>query len=222
MSDPVVSVSRALGTGMMRNQRYGAENQRPHSEFDANTPANVDPEGLWRFSNSTRGRRTGTTAAERAGGVAGYTPGYGRSSNQNRTGSSSLTPQAQWDAQFIPHLGEQMQPREAPNSAPPSDRMQEGDRIMPPQAPAAGGIPSPGPTPPAAPAVLPILPPSPGLQGAARPTPQIEQIDGSQSSVRQVTGLPTGQRASASFVPGQNTPQNLAKRTRPVVDPLST
>lgn len=206
----------------MRNQRYGGESQRPRSEFDTNTPANVDPEGLWRFSNSTRGRHAGSTAAERAGGVAGYTPGYGRASNQNRTGTSSLTPQPQWDAQFTPHLGAEMQPREATNSTPPTDRMDSGDRVIPP-APAGTGIPSPGPAMPSAPAALPVLPPSPGLQGATpSTTPQIQQIDGSQSSVRQVTGLPTGQHANASFVPGQNTPQNLAKRTRPAIDPLST
>lgn len=43
-------------------------------------------------------------------------------------------------------------------------------------------------------------------------TRPIQQTDGSQSSVRQVTGLPAGQTASASFVPGQNSPANLALR----------
>lgn len=227
--DPVTS--NAYGGRGLQRQYGGGGSGGPRSSFDANTPAGVDPEGLWRFSNTDKYRRTGATTAERAGAVPGYTPGYGRSSNRNAGGSagggaSSLTPQAQWDAQFQPHLAAQMQPQLGP--AMETARHGTSDNIQ--SGGAAGNIllgaalPTPPPTPASAP-VLPnsATPPpaSPGLPVLPQ-TPGIRQDTGSQSPVRSVTGLPPGQSASATFVPGQNSPQNLAKRTRPPVDPLAT
>lgn len=203
-------------TGINPSRRYSFGSQRPSTEFDANVPAGVDPEAAWRFGNSTRGRRTGTTAAQRAGADPNYTPGYGRASNQNRTGASSLTPQGDWDSQFVPHLAAQMQPTSAAPSA--ADVNAAGARLdTPPPTPPAGGIPPAGPALPQSSAPsLPVLP-SPGSTSG----PQMQQINGTQSTVRQVTGLPAGQKAFSSFVPGQNSQTNLAKRTRPPVDPLS-
>lgn len=119
---------------------------------------------------------------------------------------------------------------------------------MPPSQvpPAGGGIPSPGPAAPAPTPGLPVLPPSPGLTGASpqppmltqandptfdqtdpsaptRPipgNPRIQQTQDQSGVNRTVTGLPAGQRASSTFVPGQNSPKNIAKRQP--VDPLAT
>lgn len=72
-------------------------------------------------------------------------------------------------------------------------------------------VPSPGGLPPSLPAT-----PHPDT-----PAPPIQQASGVGATVRTATGLPPGQAANATFVPGQNTPANLAKRTRPPVDPYS-
>lgn len=202
----------------------------PRAAYDDNTPAGVDPEGLWRFSNTSKYRRTGATTAERAGAVPGYTPGYGRSSNRNATGgASSLTPQAQWDDQFRPHLGPQMdQQRHG------ADYAQANEAAGNVAGNAMLGLPS-GAQP--SPAVLPVLPlaatpapiaptppatPSPGSVGQVSGHP-VTQYDASNGvAQRIVSGLPKGQQAGSSFVPGQNTPKNLATRTRPPVDPLAS
>lgn len=225
------AISNAYGgRGLQRQYGGGGGSSGPRSSFDANTPAGVDPEGLWRFGNTDRYRRTGATSAERAGAVPGYTPGYGRSSNRNAGGSmgggaSSLTPKAQWDAQFQPQLGPMMQqlrhgvqdtpaPQVFPDNPAATAAAAEAARANgyqgAPTAPAPSPVLPPATPPPASPG-LPVLPPSPGIQ----------QTDGSQSSVRAATGLPPGQTANATFVPGQNNPQNLSKRTRPPVDPLA-
>lgn len=203
--------------GRSQNYSFGGSGNSPRSNFDDNVPAGVDPEGAWRFGNSDRFRRHGTTAAERAGAVPGYTPGYGRSAAGNTSGG--LTPRAQWDSNFQQRLTPAAQadhvgwlwPASSGGATSPENPGLGEPR---PQQPATNPLLPPAAT-PAMPA-LPVLPPSPGL-GA----PVIQQTDGSQSSVRAVTGLPSGQTASASFVPGQNNPQNLAKRTRPPVDPLA-
>lgn len=188
------------------------ERRGPAVAFDDTLPEGVDPDANWRHANGTGHRRGGSTAAERAGQVPDYTPGYGRSSAQNSYGASSLTRKAAWDEGFTPHLGPQMGQTPA---APPA--------VTPPPA-------VPPVLPPAAsPTALPVLPPSPGATGATPSVPPmpsgpaIQQLTGTDggATVRQVTGLPSGQRASATFIPGQNSKDNLAKRTRPPVDPLS-
>lgn len=205
--------------GRSQNYSFGGGSSAPRSNYDDNVPAGVDPEGQWRFSNSDRGRRHGTTSAERAGAVPGYTPGYGRGSAQNSNGNG-LTPRAQWDAKFQQRLTPAAQADhvgwlwpassggatspENPGLGEPRPQQPTTNPLLPPSAN------------PAAP-TLPVLPPSPGLGTL----PPIQQADGSQSTVRSVTGLPPGQTASASFVPGQNNPQSLAKRARPPVDPLA-
>lgn len=227
------STSTAQGTRYI-NPRYsgfgGGEGRSPRSSFDADVPAGVDPEGAWRFSNSSRGRRTGATSAERAGDVAGYTPGYGRSSNQNTSGG--LTPKSEWDSLFTPRLAGQVQQRKAadafsmvPGMGTAMDMTKNATQLPPAANP-------PAPSAPPAPAPLP-MPPSPGTMGQA-PAPAspvigaiggrpLEQNVGTTGNVqRRVTGLPPGQTASASFVKGQNSPQNLATRTRKPVDPLAT
>lgn len=222
------STSTAQGIRSINPRYSGGEGSRgPRSSFDADVPAGVDPEGQWRYANSDKYRRTGSTAAERAGSVAGYTPGYGRSSNQNGMGASSLTPRAQFNDLFTPHLTQQM------------DVARNGIPTVPVPAPAPAApstLPnSANPSAPTAPAPMP-LPPSPGTMDqipapVAPPSPAIgsiggrplEQNVGTTGNVqRQVTGLPPGQTASASFVRGQNSPQNLATRTRKPVDPLAT
>lgn len=199
--------------------------------FDENVPAGVDPEALWKFASSDRGKRHGSTTAERAGKVAGYTPGYGRSAAGN-TGQG-LTPRPQWDANFEQRLtpaaqadhrdwlwptGGAATPEHPGMGAQPSQLSTMPPSAAPPVASPSGGIPSPGPAPVLPPAANPLPTPSPG-DVSGHP---IQQIDGTQSGVRQVTGLPTGQQASASIVPGQNNPQTLAKRTRPPIDPFSS
>lgn len=230
MANDATSNAQA-GMGLRRGYSGGGGGYSgPRSSFDANTPAGVDPEGLWRFSNTDKYRRTGTTGAERAGAVPGYTPGYGRSSTRNAGGSmgggaGSLTPQAQWDAQFQPHLAAQMQPQLGPTM----ETARHGTAMNQQSGMDAGAalIGAASPTAPT-PATSPVLPPaatpapaSPGIP-VLPPSPGIQQSTDNQSTTRSVTGLPQGQTASASFVPGQNSPQNLAKRTRPPVDPLAT
>lgn len=247
MANDATSNAQA-GMGIRRGYSGGTGGgySGPRSSFDANTPAGVDPEGLWRFSNTDKYRRTGATTAERAGAVPGYTPGYGRSSNRNAGGSmgggaGSLTPQAQWDAQFQPHLAAQMQPQLGPametarhgTAMNQQSGMDVGAALIgaasptaPP--PAASPVLPPAATPEPASPGLPVLPPSPGIQQQGGgmtfdPSTGIRQAVGAQGSVyRAIPGLPQGQSASATFVPGQNSPQNLAKRTRPPVDPLAT
>lgn len=221
------STSTAQGIRSL-NPRYsgGGEGTRgPRSAFDADVPPGVDPEAQWRYANSTKFRRTGSTAAERAGATPGYTPGYGRSSNQNGMGASSLTPKAQFDDLFTPHLTGQMDT--ARNGLPPAPAAQTTPAVLPPAV-----TPPAAPVAPAIPAPMP-LPPSPGTMDQAPPPASpvigsiggrpLEQNVGTTGNVqRQVTGLPPGQTASASFVKGQNSPQNLATRTRKPVDPLAT
>lgn len=226
--NPAISTGYGSRTGIGSYGESGRGYSGPRAGFDDNVPAGVDPEAQWRFSNSNRFRHAGTTAAERAGAVPGYTPGYGRSSNRNSGGSmgggaSSLTPKAEWDAQFTPHLAGQMQPQLGPqmaqlrNGAPATGGPDTNGNVFTP------GLAGPVYTPPsgspsmasASPTSLPVLPPSPGLG-----QPPIQQTDGSQSSVRSVTGLPPGQSASATFVPGQNAPKPMAK-SRPTADPLA-
>lgn len=243
------SISTAQGTRYI-NPRYsgfggGEGGHSPRSSFDADVPAGVDPEGSWRFSNSSRGRRTGATSAERAGDVAGYTPGYGRSSNQNTSGG--LTPRSQWDSLFTPRLTQQFAADKAAGDA---TRFAQSNPSGS-QTAALGTSPMPGAgmsamamnaargvgvspvLPPAAtpPPQSPIpMPPSTGEMSAGQqPSPVVGSIAGHPMDQagspgnlqRQVTGLPPGQRANASLVQGQNSPQNLATRRKPV-DPLAT
>lgn len=226
------STSTAQGIRSL-NPRYsgGGEGAHgPRSSFDADVPPGVDPDSQWRHANSTGFRRTGATTAERAGAVPGYTPGYGRSSNQNTSGG--LTPKSEWDSLFTPRLAGQVQQRNAadafsmvPGMGTAMDMAKNATQLPPAANPPASVAPP-------APAPLP-MPPSPGTmdQMPAPASPVIgtiggrplEQNVGSTGNVqRQVTGLPTGQTASASFVKGQNSPQNLATRTRKPVDPLAT
>lgn len=226
------SISTASGfRGLRPTYGEGGGHSGPRAQYDDTLPAGVDPEGQWRAANSDRYRRIGSTTAERAG-IPGYRPGYGRSSNKNATGGAgSLTPQAQWDAQFTPQLGPQMQQqRTGMNTGATGGEHggldASGNVYTPGLAGPVYGNPTGAPR-VAAPPASPVLPPaatptpvSPGLP-VLPPSPGIQQTTGSQSTVRSVTGLPPGQTANATFVPGQNSPQNLAKRTRPPVDPLA-
>lgn len=228
--DPVTSNAQGA-RGLQRQYGGGGGTSAPRAQYDDTLPEGVDPETRWRIASSDRFRRIGTTTAQRAGADPNYRPGYGRSSNRNAGGSmgggaGSLTPQAQWDAQFQPHLAAQMQPQLGPAMETArhgtSDNIQSGGEVG--NLLLGAALPTPPPTPASAP-VLPNSanppPASPGLPLLPQ-TPRIQQDTGSQSTVRSVTGLPPGQSASATFVPGQNSPQNLAKRTRPPVDPLAT
>ena len=99
---------------MSRNQR----SEPPKVAYDANVPAGVDPEAQWRMGNSTKWRRVGSTAAQRAGADPGYKPGYGASAAGNTSGpvmlGGGITPQNQWDEQFKPRMG--TQPAEMPTN----------------------------------------------------------------------------------------------------------
>lgn len=230
MANDATSNAQA-GMGIRRGYSggMGGGYSGPRAAFDDALPAGVDPEDRWRRANSDRYRRIGTTTAQRAG-ANGYTPGYGQASNRNVGGSQgagagSLTPQAQWDAQFQPHLASQMQPQ----LGPAMETARHGTAMNQQSGMDAGAalIGAASPTAPT-PAASPVLPPA-ATPAPASPrlpvlpqTPGIQQDTGSQSTVRSVTGLPPGQTANATFVPGQNSPQNLAKRTRPPVDPLAT
>lgn len=181
---------------------HGHSDKAEPVKFDADTAEGVDPEGAWRFQNSTKFQRKGSTSAERAGMDPSYTPGYGRASSANRP--IGFTPD--FDALFTPQLANVLpkadvhswDPAYSGNVKPTSPGLNAPDR-------------SAGPTV--------VAPPRQQWQsGTPLPT---QDTTGTQSSVRTVQGLPTGQGASASFVPGQNTKANLAKRTRPPVDPLS-
>lgn len=210
------SISTASGfRGLRPTYGEGGRSSGPRSSFDSNVPAGVDPEGLWRFGNMDKFRRTGTTSAERAGAVPGYTPGYGRASNRNATGGAgSLTPQAQWDANFTPQLGPQMQQQRTGAMGNQQAGDAAGNLLL------GAALPTTPTTPPDSPVLPPAATPAPALP-VLPPYPGIQQDTGSQSTVRSITRLPPGQSASATFIPGQNSPQNLAKRTRPPVDPLA-
>jgi len=95
-----MTLSTGTGSYSSGGGNVGFKNRRPVSEFDERTPEGVDPEAAWRFSNSTKFRRHGTTAAERSGNVANYTPGYGRSSSRNR--EQGMTDNESWDKAFHP------------------------------------------------------------------------------------------------------------------------
>lgn len=224
------SISTASGfRGLQHGYSGGGSSSTPHAQYDDTLPEGVDPEGRWRAASSDRYRRIGSTTAERAG-IPGYRPGYGRSSNKNATGGAgSLTPQAQWDAKFTPQLGPQMQQqRTGMNTGATGGEHggldASGNVYTPGLAGPVYGNPTGATTvtsaPPASPVLPPAATPAPALP-VLPPSPAIQQDTGSQSTVRSVTGLPPGQTANATFVPGQNSPQNLAKRTRPPVDPLA-
>lgn len=193
---------------------------RPTVPFDSDVPAGVDPEGAWRLANSGKGNRKGTTSAQRAGMDPGYTPGYGRSAAGNRPYGFS----SNWAEMFkpqiqIPKVGQEM----------------AGGQVLPPAANAPAQAATPPPPPPAA-----TPPPAgsfrqvssgdfadrPGSNGFAG-----EPIPGTQASMRvsnypevslrEITGLPKGNEARSSFIPGQNSPANLAKRKRAPIDPLA-
>lgn len=195
--------------------------------FDATVPEGVDPEAVWRFYNSGKENRKGSTSGQRAGLDPNYTPGYGRSAANNR--EYGFTPQAQWDAQF-----EQVLTPEA-NARHKNWLWKSGGAATPENT----GLPQyglPGDLPPAAKPESPANPESGEDQVAAlnpspvsmpvrpqtpAPMPRIETTSGAGQTVRRVAGLPSGQSASATFVKGQNSPSNLAKRTRPPIDPLA-
>lgn len=77
-------------------------------EYHGGESYGMDPYGdptanareAWRLAHGG-GAKIGSTPAQRAGAVPGYVPGRGAVAGG---GSSSLTPQATWDAQFRPHL----------------------------------------------------------------------------------------------------------------------
>lgn len=195
----------------------GGQAHTPHVQFDSEVPAGVDPDALWRKQNSQRFKRTGATPAERAGVVPGYTPGYGRSAVQNGGMSD-----ADWHSTFVTTNAvpppQQFPDNPAANAA--AAEAARADAQMHPVLPQSAnpGIPSPSPAP--APPVTPSpapLPPSPGTMGQV----PIQQTSGAGQTIRSVQGLPPGQYANATFVPGQNTTSNLAKRPRPPVDPYS-
>lgn len=198
-STSLANSSRQGGSGS-----YGFGHQGPRAGFDADVPAGVDPEGQWRMANSSKFRRTGTTAAERQGRVAGYTPGYGRSAPNNSTGANSLTPKSEWDANFVPRLGAQMgQQPPAPPEPSPTPTLPTTPAPAAPLPPAA----SPG-------TVLPLTPPpTPPPSPTASPG-DISSTTGPGGTFKRVEGLPSGQRATSTIIPGQNNPQNLAKRPR--------
>lgn len=216
--------------------------------FDENVPAGVDPEALWKFASSDRGKRHGSTTAERAGKVAGYTPGYGRSAAGN-TGQG-LTPRPQWDANFEQRLtpaaqadhrdwlwptGGAATPEHPGMGAIPSQVSTMPASAAPPAASPSGGIPPPGPAPVLPPATNPPPMSSPG--DAAHP---IQQTATPYDITRSVTNLPAGNTASANFAqpgplaapatvpatipqPGVPNPATQAKRpsARPPIDPFS-
>lgn len=204
---PPMAISRSSGRAignMTPQPREGAEfaHRGPRVAFDAETAPGVDPEAQWRFSNSDKYRRVGSTSAQRAGLDPNYRPGYGASSARNS--GSSFTPKADWDAGFTPRLG-------MPKTTMPGPTGEMG-----PPAPAATSVLPSSETPTPIPAT-----PSPGdLSQTARPSPSITAPIGVQN-FRQVTGLPAGQSANSTMIAGQNTKPNLAKRTRPPIDPLS-
>lgn len=185
---------------------HGHSDKAEPVKFDADTAEGVDPEGAWRFQNSTKFQRKGSTSAERAGMDPSYTPGYGRASSANRP--MGFTPD--FDALFTPQLGAQIPKATPPAPAIPANLPPAATPAVPPVTPSPGDVSRAAPSAPMTPAPT------------ARPsTPNIITDTGTQSAVRTAIGLPAGQSASASFVPGQNTKANLAKRTRPPVDPLS-
>jgi hypothetical protein len=197
-----------LGAGVYgeSGRGYGG----PRTAFDATVPAGVDPEGLWRFSNTDKYRRGGTTAAERAGAVPGYTPGYGRSAAGNTAGG--LTPYGDWRNTFQPRANAPIDPNGKsgldqfytqsgrPEFSWDSDTWR-GARPLGRQNPeiaAEAGNHSWSPGYPHA-----GTPIQPVTQPTETPIP-IQRVTGDMGTTTStVTGLPRGQFATATNVPGQ-------------------
>lgn len=182
--------------------RSSKGSNRPTVPFDSDVPTGVDPEAAWRLANSGKGNRKGTTSAQRAGIDPGYTPGYGRSAQGNRPYGFS----SNWADNFTP----------GKIQIPKSGQEMEGGTVLPPAAnpPAANVATPPPPSVPPVPAPSIVNPPAPATTG-------METISGTGQSINRITGLPKGQKAYASFVPGQNNPASLSRRTRQPVDPLA-
>jgi hypothetical protein len=229
------SNSRASGGLALRPRTRSPEfgfrqPSQPTVRFDDQVPAGVDPEIGMRMATQNRGRRVGSTQAQREGKVPSYTPGYGRGDANNSP--YGITPDSQWDSVFTEGHNQTNQHKFTPSPAPSiSQQPSTAGSAMPFREVGSGGaqiagVPVGGVTPPiaaATPSAPPVLPPA-AIPPATQPTPTSMPLPGGYQTGNPIAILnrsqTPGTTAETTNVPGQNTKPQLAKRKVLPTDPV--